>query len=129
MLLVALAALRLYTSTPAYLCQRQKGRRNALLVYYAAVLQVLHCMRIHPDNGEAPATFLARIPGLLPEPIRTDAFSDSVCHAGYSPRKPSRKELEQAEEFYRSLTGQMSIPARLRLLKDRLLHGLPMKSL
>ena len=129
LLLVALAALRLYTSTPAYLCQRQKGRRNALLVYYAAVLQVLHCMRIHPDNGEAPATFLARIPGLLPEPIRTDAFSDSVCHAGYSPRKPSRKELEQAEEFYRSLTGQMSIPARLRLLKDRLLHGLPMKSL
>ncbi|MBQ9010507.1 MAG: transglutaminase domain-containing protein, partial [Clostridia bacterium] len=129
LLLIAVVALRLYTSSPAYVSMRQKGRRNALLVYYAAILQVLACMRIVPEPGEAPATFLARLPGLLPEPLSTDAFSRAVCRAGYSRQKPTASEIDEADALYRQMSGQMSFAARLRLLKARLLHGLSVKVL
>ncbi len=129
LLLIAVAALRLYITTPAYVSARQKSRRSALLVYYAAVLQVLSCMHIVPESGEAPATFLARFPGLLPGQINTDMFSRAVCAAGYSRRKPDPKELEEADQLYRRITAQLSVPARLRLLRSRLFHGLPLRSL
>ena len=128
LLLAACIALRLSLTSPAYVADRQKERRNALLVYYAAILQQLDAMHITPQPGEAPATFLIRAADQLQiSEIRKAASGLSA--AGYSRKKPSRQDYEQMVVAFETISGLMHPAARLRLIRTRLIHGLSLKSL
>lgn len=129
LLLIACIALRLSLASPQNAASREEERSNALLVYYAAILQVLSAMHICPESGEAPATFLVRAGTLLKEPVALDSLANALCTAGYSSKRPSKQQMAEAVEIYEKIAAQMSLTARLRLLRTRLVHGLSLKSL
>lgn len=124
LLLAGLAALRLYAVSPGTLSARQKRSNDALVVWYAAVLQALAAMGIRPAPGEAPATFLLRAQEHLGGKPKLTQLGRALCIARYSGHRLKATQVGYAEQTYRALVRGMKLTQRLRMYAGRFLRGL-----
>ncbi|MDO5378062.1 MAG: DUF4129 domain-containing protein, partial [Clostridia bacterium] len=111
--------------SPAHLAGRQRDARDALLVWYLAIKQVLACMGIRPAPGEAPATFLLRAEQTLAGKPRLTPLGKALCLARYGRGKPKSSQVRSAEETYRALLRRLTLRQKAKLAAQRIARGLP----
>ena len=124
LLVLGLAALRLYAVSPGAISARQKRSNDALVVWYAAVLQALAAMGIRPAPGEAPATFLLRAQEQLGGKPKLTQLGRALCIARYSGHRLKATQVGYAGQTYRALVRGMKLTQRLRMHAVRFLKGL-----
>ena len=129
LLLLLLATLRAILVSPSFVASRQPDSNLVALVWYSALLEALAAMHIMPLPGEAPVSFLKRAQTQLKQPVQLSDMERIVMTAGYSKRRPGSKQIERAERIYRRLIRHMPFVAKMRMYKNRFLHGLPIRSL
>ena len=123
LLAVALAALRLYLTSPHYLEQKQKDAGEALLIWYRAVEDALACMGLRAGPGEAPATFLDRAQKELGGKLALTPLARALYASRYSGRNIKRAHVERAAKTYDALLRRAKPDQLLRLYATRLLRG------
>ena len=124
LLLASLASLRLYAVSPGAISARQKRSNDALVVWYAAVLQALAAMGIRPAPGEAPATFLLRAQEQLGGKPKLTQLGRALCIARYSGHRLKATQVGYAGQTYRALVRGMKLTQRMRMHAVRFLKGL-----
>ena len=123
LLAIALCALRLVLCAPARLAEKH-GNNDALLVWYAAIVQALTCMGAPPAPGEAPATYLLRAQEAIGGRPDLTRLGKALCVGRYSRHKLKRAAVAHGEEVYALLVKQMTLRQRMRLLGLRLKQGI-----
>ena len=123
LLLAALCALRLALAAPAFRASRCRNSGDALLVWYAAVCEVLACMGAVPGPAEAPATFLTRAQQETGVGVSFTPLMRAVCIARYSSHRLKRSQVQKAEKLYGALFARLSPDAKARLIFRRLIPG------
>ena len=122
--LLLLLAARLYAVAPAHAAAKKRSASEALLVWYAAIVQALTAMGVPPQPGEAPATYLLRAQEALGAGVRLTALGKALCISAYSRYKLSRTQLIRAERTYHQLLDKMTLRQRLAMHARRMITGI-----
>ncbi len=114
--LAALAALsaRVALRMPERMAARQKGEREKIFVYGAAVMTLLRLNRREPRAGEAPMAFARRTDQVKAAPAPILPLWRILTLSHYSRMEPGPKQTERAKETYTRVYRAQPLWQKLR---------------
>ena len=122
LLLLALCVLRVVFTAPARGAARLSPT-GAVLLWYRSCLQLLECLGIPPQPGEAPAAFLQRAEDALSGRPKLSHLGAMVNRARYGNVRLTAEDAAKAAEIHRALWSRLTIRQRLKWIKIRFIRG------
>lgn len=124
LLLIGIAALRLYMSTPRYQARKARTAADKLMVYYRALLTILEMQGQVPMSGETPAAFAQRLTDEKLAAPSFAAFTDAVVHSRYAGQPASPDMCLMGISAYDDAVKAMRLREKLRWYRRRIRHGM-----
>ena len=122
LLLLALCVLRVVFTAPARGAARLSPT-GAVLLWYRSCLQLLECLGIPQQPGEAPAAFLQRAEDALSGRPKLSHLGAMVNRARYGNVRLTAEDAAKAAEIHRALWSRLTIRQRLKWIKIRFIRG------